>query len=69
MIGENQALLLKIGAMILDLWLDTSSGAKWPKCGCRSHTPRSGNILRFYDFIVFILQFWRKRGPVCENSS
>ena len=30
--GENEVLFVKIGAKVLDLWLDTSSGAKWSKC-------------------------------------
>ena len=29
--GENETLFVKIGARVLDLWLDTSSGPKWPK--------------------------------------
>ena len=31
--GKNEVLFVKIGARVLDLWLDTSSGPKWPKCG------------------------------------
>ena len=31
--GENEVLFVKIGARVLDLWLDMSSGPKWPKCG------------------------------------
>ena len=29
---ENEVLFVKSGAMVLDLWLDTSSWHKWPKC-------------------------------------
>ena len=29
---ENEALLVKIGARVLNLWLDMSSGPKWPQC-------------------------------------
>ena len=29
---ENEVMFVKIGARVLDLWLDTSSGPKWPKC-------------------------------------
>ena len=29
---ENEVLFVKIGAKVLDLWLDTSSGTKWSKC-------------------------------------
>ena len=29
--GENEILFEKIGARVPDLWLDTSSGSKWPK--------------------------------------
>ena len=32
-------------------------------------TPTSKNILIFHDFIGFILWFWRKWCPVCENCS
>ena len=28
--GENEVLFVKIGARVLDLWLDTSSGPKLP---------------------------------------
>ena len=30
--GKNEALFVKIRIRVLDLWLDTSSGSKWPKC-------------------------------------
>ena len=29
---ENDTLFEKIAAMVLDIWLDTSSGHKWPRC-------------------------------------
>ena len=29
---ENEILFVKITARVLDLWLDTFSGPKWPKC-------------------------------------
>ena len=29
---ENEVLFVKIGARLLDSWLDTSSGCKWSKC-------------------------------------
>ena len=29
---ENEVLFVKIGTIVLDLWLDTSSWHKWPKC-------------------------------------
>ena len=28
---KNEVLFVKIGAMVLDLWLDMFSGPKWPK--------------------------------------
>ena len=31
--GKNEVLFVKTGARILDIWLDTSSGPKWPKYG------------------------------------
>ena len=30
--GENELLFVKIGARVLDLLLDTSSGPKWHEC-------------------------------------
>ena len=30
--GENKILFVKSGARVLELWLDTSSEPKWPKC-------------------------------------
>ena len=32
---ENDGLFLKVSAMVLDIWLDTSSGRKWPRCSFR----------------------------------
>ena len=29
--GENEVLLVKIGARVPDIWLDMSFGPKWPK--------------------------------------
>ena len=52
---EMRSMFLKIGAMILDLWLDMPSRPKWPKCGLLVPDPRSIYFLRFHDFIGFIL--------------
>ena len=30
--GENEVLFVKIGARVLDLWLDKSSGPQLPEC-------------------------------------
>ena len=30
---KNEVLLVKVEARVLDLWLDTSFGPKWPKRG------------------------------------
>ena len=32
---ENDGLFVKIAAMVLNIWLDTSSVPKWPRCSCR----------------------------------
>ena len=29
---KNEVMFVKIGAGVLDLWLNMSSGPKWPKC-------------------------------------
>ena len=31
---------MKSGAMVLDLWLDTSSWPKWPKCSFKVPDPK-----------------------------
>ena len=59
---KNEVLFLKIRARVLELWLDTSSGPKWPKCS-GPRTPKSSNLLRLNDVIRFIWWFWRKWGP------
>ena len=60
---------VKIGASILDLWLDSFLGPSDPNVVFRLHTPNLSNFLRYHDFIEFTLWFWRKWGPVCENWS
>ena len=60
--GENEVLLVQIVARVLELWLDTSSGPMGPNCNGanvvhRPQTPRSWNVLKFYNFITFILFF------------
>ena len=30
--GKNEGLFVKIAGRVLDIWLDMSSGPKWPKC-------------------------------------
>ena len=32
---ENDGLFFKVSAMVLDIWLDTSAGRKWPRCSFR----------------------------------
>ena len=40
-----------------------------PELVFRPQTPSSWNFLKFHNFIGFILWFWRKWSPVCENWS
>ena len=51
---ENEVMFVKIGARVLDLWLDTSSGQSSPNLVSWPQTPRSRHFLRFYDFIGLI---------------
>ena len=44
---------MNIGAIVLDIWLDTSSGPKLPKCSSRPQTPRPINFLRFQNITGF----------------
>ena len=37
---ENEVLFVKIEARVLDVWLDTSSGPKWPKCSFWAPDPK-----------------------------
>ena len=62
---------LKIGARVLDLWLDwicllDPSG---PNVVSRPQVPRSRHYLRFHDFIGFTSWSLRKWGLACENWS
>ena len=59
---ENEALLVKIGARVLNLWLDTSSGPTLhgQNVGSRPQAPSLRHLLRFCDFIGFISWFLKK---------
>ena len=48
---ENEALFVKIAARILDLWFNTFSGPKWPKCSFWVLNPRSRH---FWDFMILL---------------
>ena len=52
--GENEVLFVKIGARVLDLWLDMSSGPKWPNVVSMPQTLGSRHSLRFHDLVGFI---------------
>ena len=67
--GENEVLFVKIGARVLDIWLDTSFGPKWPKFSFLAQDPKVMKFLKLHNFIGLILWFLRKWGPVCRNSS
>ena len=41
---ENEVLFVKIAASVLDLWLDMSSGPKWPKCSFYALNPMVKNF-------------------------
>ena len=47
---ENEVLLLKIAARALDIWLDTSSGPKWPKCSFWAPDPK---VKKFFEISWF----------------
>ena len=57
--GWNEPLFGKIGARVLNLWLDTSFGSKWPKCSSLAPDLKFRKSLRFHNFSGFILWFWR----------
>ena len=67
--GVNEVLFVKIGARVLDLWLDTFPGPKWPKCSLLTQIPKPRPSLRYHNFAGFIFRFQKKWGPVCENWS
>ena len=69
---ENEALLVKIGARVIqNLWLDMSSA--WvqsdPNLVSRPQAPSSRHFLRLCDFIGFISLFLKKWGPVSQYWS
>ena len=46
---------MKVGARVLVLWLDMSSGPSDPSVVLRPQGPRSRNFLSFHDFIWFLI--------------
>ena len=65
---ENKVLFVNIGARVLDLWLDMSSGPKWPKFSSLAPGPQVQDI--FWDFMILLdSSFLKKWCPVCENWS
>ena len=59
---ENEALFVKIGARVLDLWLDMPSGPKWPKFSVLAQGPKVKTffeILWFYWINLMIIQKMR----------
>ena len=47
---ENEVLFVKIGARVLGLWLDVSSGLKWPKCYPNAPDPK---VKKFFEISWF----------------
>ena len=44
--GEKEVLSVKIGAKVVDLWLDMFFGPKWPKCSFYAPDPK---IKKFFE--------------------
>ena len=65
--GEHEALFVK---MKLRFWtcFIRLLGLSGPNVVSKSQTTRSRNILRFSNFVGFILWFWRKWGYVMKNG-
>ena len=56
---KSEVLLVNIGAGVLDLWLDMSSGPKWPKFSSYAQDPKVKSffeILKFYWIHPMILE-------------
>ena len=56
---ENDTLFEKIAAMVLDIWLDTSSGHKWPRCSFWVPDPKLKKFFEiswFYWIYLMILE-------------
>ena len=68
-LGEDEVLFVKIGARVLDLRLDMSFELKCPNLVYRPQTPTQRYVLKFHGFVEFMLWFWRKWSPDCENLS
>ena len=47
---ENDGLFVKITAMVLDIWLDTSFGPKWPRCSFWVPDPK---VITFFEISWF----------------
>ena len=60
---ENEVLFVKIEARVLDLWLDTSSGAKWPKCSFLTPGPKVNNFFEVSKFYWIHLMIFEKMRP------
>ena len=43
---ENEVLFVKVIAIVLDIWLDTSFGPKWPKCSFYAPDPKVKKFLK-----------------------
>ena len=68
---EKKVLFVKIQARVLDLWLDTSFGSRWPKqpnVVSRPQAPRSRIFSRFHDFLGFISWLLRKWGSLLGDN-
>ena len=66
---ENEVLFVKIGARVLELWLDMWFEPKWPRCSFEPQSPKSRTFLKYHNAIGFIFWFWRKWGPVWTQKT
>ena len=59
---KSEVLFVKIEVRVLDLWLDTSSGPKWPKCNFYAIDPKVNKFFKtswFYWIGLMILDRMR----------
>ena len=57
--GKNEGLFVKIAASVLDIWLDTPFGPKWPKCSFWVPDPKDKKFFEiswFYWIHLMILE-------------
>ena len=60
---ENEVMFVKIAARVLDLWLDTFSGPKWPKCSFWVLNPKVKKFFEISWFYWIHLMILEKMRP------